>query len=57
MEVTIDLEEVKNFIENPDFHQYLLAHTPSFETAAFILQSLLDAVETAASSVDNSDNI
>lgn len=53
LEVTIDLKEVKQFIESPDFHQYLLAHTPSFETAAFILQSLLDAVETAASSVDN----
>jgi len=54
MEVTVDLDEVKSFIESPDFHQYLLSHTVHFETAAFILQTLLNAVEDAASSIDNS---
>lgn len=53
LEVTVDLDEVKSFIESPDFHQYLLAHTPSFETAAFVLQALLDAVESAATALDN----
>jgi hypothetical protein len=53
LEVTVDLDEVKSFIESPDFHQYLLAHTPSFETAAFVLQALLDAVESAATTLDN----
>ena len=56
-ELTIDLQEVKEYIENPKFAQYLLATAPSFECAAFVLQSVLDAVNTAALSVDNSDNI
>lgn len=37
MEVEINLAEVKGFLENADFHRYLLANAPSFETAAFIL--------------------
>ena len=53
MEITVDLEEVKTFIEDPDFHQYLLSNAPNFETAAFVLQTLLDAVNTAAAEVDN----
>lgn len=56
-EMDVDLAEVKEVIEHPDFAQYLLAHTRSFGAAAFILQTLLDAVESAAHSVDNSENI
>ena len=51
-EIIVDLDEVKAFVENPDFHQYLLANTNEFSTAAFILQTLLDAVENASQSVD-----
>ena len=56
-EIEIDLSEVKNFIEAPSFHQYLLEHAPSFETAAFILQSLLNAVDSAAQQIDIIENI
>lgn len=56
-EITINLDEVKEFVENPSFHMYLLENTPSFETAAFILQTLLDKVKEAAASVDNIENI
>lgn len=53
MEITIDLDEIKAYIENPEFHRYLLDTAPSFEAAAFILQTLLDAVESAVNQVDN----
>ena len=56
-EIIVDLDEVKAFVENPDFHQYLLANTNEFSTAAFILQTLLDAVENASQSVDISQKI
>ena len=36
-EIEVDLDEVKEFIESSDFHQYLLANTTEFSTAAFIL--------------------
>lgn len=51
------MDEVKEFIENPEFHQYLLANTTEFSTAAFILQTLLDAVENAIQRIDNTENI
>lgn len=52
-EMDVDLAEVKAVVEHPDFAQYLLSHTTSFGAAAFILQSLLDAVDNAARSIDN----
>ena len=51
-ELTIDLQEVKEYIENPQFAQYLLDTCPSFGCAAFVLQSLLDALEEARQSFD-----
>lgn len=56
-ETTVDLDEVKRVIEDPEFAQYLLTHTTTFGAAAFILQTLLDAVENAAQSVDKDENI
>lgn len=56
-EMDVDLAEVKSVIEHPDFAQYLLSHTTSFGAAAFILQTLLDAVDEAARSVDSDENI
>lgn len=56
-ELTVDLDEVKEFIESYVFTQFLLDKAPSFECAAFVLQKLMDAVEEAAQSLDNSDNI
>ena len=52
-ETTVDLLEAKRFVESPDFAQYLLTHIQDFGTAAFILQTLLDAIDTAARTVDN----
>jgi hypothetical protein len=49
-EVEVDLNEVRQVIESEDFAQYLLSHTVEFGTAAWILQTLLDAVDAAASS-------
>jgi hypothetical protein len=48
--IEVDLNDVKQFIDSPDFAQYLLSHTTDFATAAWILQTLLDAVDAAASS-------
>ena len=56
-EVSVDLDEVQRVIEAPEFAQYLLSHTTEFASAAFILQTLLDAVDEARLSLDNSDNI
>jgi hypothetical protein len=56
-ELEVNLAEVKSVIEHPDFAQYLLSHTTSFGAAAFILQTLLDAVDAAATSVDNEENV
>ena len=52
-EVTVDLDEVKSFVESSCFTRFLLENAPSFETAAFVLQSALDAIESAADQVDN----
>ena len=56
-ETTVDLDEVKRVIEAPEFAQYLLSHTTEFSSAAFILQTLLNAVDEAAQTLDNSENI
>ena len=55
--LTIDLQEVKEYIEHPKFAQFLLDTAPSFECAAFVLQTLLNAVNDAAQTVDNLDNL
>ncbi len=47
MEVSVDIEDVENFVLSDDFRNYLLNKTTDFGTAAFILQSLLDAIEKA----------
>ena len=54
-ELTIDLDEVKDFIESKTFTQFLLEKAPSFECAAFVLQKLMDALDEAAQSLDNSN--
>ena len=52
-EMTIDLEEVKEYIESEKFTRFLLDSAPSFGCAAFVLQKLLDALDEAAQSLDN----
>ena len=55
--VEIDLDNVKTFVENSEFHRYLLENTLDFPTAAWILQTLLNAIDEVANSVDNTENI
>lgn len=43
--VEVDMNEVERFINNPDFHYYLVNNVVEFSTAAFILQTLLDKVQ------------
>lgn len=48
--VTIDrevLDEVEATVTNDGFAQYLLSHTTEFASAAFIMQTLLDAINEA----------
>lgn len=52
-EITIDLDEVKKFIESEKFTRFLLDAAPSFGCAAFVLSKLFDAVDEAAQSLDN----
>ena len=50
MQVIIDrkiLDEVESTVTQDEFAQYLLSHTVNFATCAFIVQTLLDAVEKA----------
>ena len=49
-EVKIDrevLEEVEATVTNDKFAQYLLSHTTDFVAAAFILETLLSAIDEA----------
>ena len=45
MEVSVDINEVENFILSDKFRDYLLNNTTDFGVAAFILQSLLDKIK------------
>lgn len=51
MEVSVDINEVENFITNEKFTKFLLENTTNFGVTAFIMQSLLDAVEEAKESM------
>lgn len=51
MEVSVDIKEVEEFITNEKFTKFLLENTTDFGVAAFILQSLLSAVEEAKESM------
>lgn len=45
MDMTVNLKDVREFIESQKFTQFLLSNTTEFSTAAFILQTLLNKVE------------
>ncbi len=44
MEVSVDIKEVENFVLSDNFKDFLLNNTTDFGVAAFILQSLLEAI-------------
>ena len=41
------LDEVEATVTHEKFAQYLLSHTTEFASAAFIMQTLLDAIDEA----------
>jgi hypothetical protein len=47
MEVSVDINDVEKFITSDKFTEFLLNNTTDFATAAFVLQSLLEAVDVA----------
>ena len=47
MGISVDIKEVEKFITNEKFTNFLLKNTTDFGVAAFIMQSLLDAIEDA----------
>lgn len=48
MDVSIDLEDTRYFIEN-DLVAFLVNNAPNFETSAFILQILLEKMDELSS--------
>ena len=50
MEVSVDIEEVEKFVISDNFREYLLDKL-DFGDAAFILQTLMDAVDTVKESI------
>lgn len=45
MECTVDLKDVKDFIESDKFTQFLINNTTDIGTALFILQTISDKLE------------
>ena len=45
MEMTVNPDEVREFVESPTFTQFLLNNTTDFSVAAFILQAVLDRLD------------
>lgn len=43
--MTVNLEEVKTFVESDKFIQFLLNNTTDFGVAAYILQTLLNSLD------------
>lgn len=53
MNAIVDLEKVKELIESDEFAQFLLSHSTDLGVPFYVLQTLHDAVERDAQSVDN----
>lgn len=45
MDMTVNIKDVKKFVESQKFIQFLSNNITDFSTAAFILQTLLDKVK------------
>ena len=45
MEMTVDIDNVENFVISDKFRNFLLSNTTDFGTAAFVLQTLLDKID------------
>lgn len=51
-EMTVNLTEIKKFVESKKFTQFLLNNTTDFSVAAFVLQALLDRIEAEEKKLD-----
>ena len=51
-EIEVDLQDVYNIINNPSFSQFLLLNTANWTSAAWIIQTLLDAFEEASQQLE-----
>lgn len=45
MVISIDTENIKEFVYSDKFRDFLLSATTDFGTAAFILQTLIDKID------------
>lgn len=52
-EISIDLNEVEDYVTSDKFTQFLLNTTTNFGTAAFVLQEIMNAVQKAKASARN----
>ena len=54
----INFDDVENCIRSSEFAQFLLSHTNEFNSAAFILQVLLNSLDAIydAQEIDNFEN-
>ena len=55
MEISVDIEDVEEFVISDKFRDFLLENTTDFGTAAFILQSLLEAIDDAKNKLEETD--
>ena len=55
MEISVDIEDVEEFVISDKFRDFLLENTTDFGTAAFILQSLLEAIDDAINRLKETD--
>ena len=44
LDMSVNLEKIKEFVESDKFIQFLLNNTTDFSIAAFVLQTLLDKI-------------
>ena len=56
MEITINMNSIRKFVESEEFHQFLLSHTTDFGTAAWVLQTLLEACSEAEEKLAAANN-
>lgn len=57
MEVTVDLDEVKEFIESDNFINFLLSNTVNINVAVFILQELEKAIDRYKEESEELENV
>lgn len=55
MEISVDIEDVEEFVISDKFRDFLLENTTDFGTAAFILQALLEAIDDAKNKLKETD--